>query len=62
MTWLDADPPTWRWAHDPDFRSLRQRKIIQGFIKATEDFIASSSRPDVSVVEFYSGGVLLSGS
>lgn len=61
MDWLDADPPTWRWEHDPEFRSLSQLRIIRRFVATTEAFIASSSRPNVTVAEFYGSGVLLPG-
>lgn len=46
--WLDADPPTWKWDHDPEFRSLRVRRIVANAAEAWNRFVATSSRPNAT--------------
>jgi hypothetical protein len=40
--WLDADPPTWEWEHDPSYLSLRSRRILQRANDAWNNFVLSS--------------------
>lgn len=42
MDWLAEDPPTWQWAHDPEYRSLRALAIIRRYNEVWAQFYAAS--------------------
>lgn len=43
MNWLDADPPTWEWEHDPAYQPLRVR---QAGIRLRDTWNAYANSPD----------------
>jgi hypothetical protein len=39
MLWLDADPPTWEWEHNPAFVPLRVARLAKRYQTAWLRFV-----------------------
>jgi hypothetical protein len=51
--WLEDDPPTWDWEHDPEYLSLRQRDLAARWRSSWRVFV---NNPETRWARFLNTG------